>query len=92
LAQNTALFYFSLQPTFLIKNPMKKLLALSFCFFATVAIQILPVSAQTPANEGLGLRPPTLLEKAEEARTMVRTRKVLPNKLALDRLNSDRTL
>lgn len=46
--------------------------------------------AQTPGREGLGLREPTLAGRAEVLRKMVPTRKVLPNKLALDRLNAER--
>ncbi len=46
--------------------------------------------AQTVGREGLGLREPTLAGRAEVLRKMVPTRKVLPNKLALDRLNAER--
>jgi C1A family cysteine protease len=57
-----------------------------------VFIFLLPgwIFAQQPEPRALGLSQPTLAEQAEAARTMVRTKKVLPNKLALDRLNAER--
>ena len=48
------------------------------------------VFAQQPEPRALGLSKPSLAEMAESERTMVRTKKVLPNKLALERLNADR--
>jgi formylglycine-generating enzyme required for sulfatase activity len=43
-------------------------------------------------GESLGLLEPTLMEQAKMARTMVETRQVLPNKLALDRVTSERLM
>ena len=57
-----------------------------------VFVFLLPgwIFAQQSEPRALGLSQPTLAEQAEVSRTMVRTRKVLPNKLALDRLNAER--
>lgn len=59
-----------------------------FCLL--LAWGVLPALAQSHGEGGFGLRAPTLFEQAAVARRMVPTRKVLPNKLALDRLNADR--
>jgi C1A family cysteine protease len=48
--------------------------------------------SQQVESYSLGLSEPTLSEIAESARTMVRTQKVLPNKLAIERLNTERLL
>ena len=48
------------------------------------------VLAQQPEPHALGLSKPSLAEMAESARTMAWTQKVLPNKLAIDRLNAER--
>lgn len=48
------------------------------------------IFAQQPEPRALGLAKPSLAEMAESERTMVRTKKVLPNKLALERLNAER--
>lgn len=50
------------------------------------------VVAQQPGPRALGLSKPSVAEMAESARTMARTQKVLPNKLAIERLNSERLL
>ncbi|MFM8765141.1 MAG: hypothetical protein ACKOEZ_09950, partial [Spartobacteria bacterium] len=57
-----------------------------------IVVFLLPgwIFAQQPEPRALGLSQPTLAEQAEAARTMVRTKKVLPNKLALERLNAER--
>ncbi|MCX6973028.1 MAG: putative Ig domain-containing protein [Verrucomicrobia bacterium] len=65
--------------------PLLKCLLATFCLPCGMNLQ-----AQSIGEEGLGLKPPTLAEQAEAARTMVRTKKVLPNKLALERLNAER--
>ena len=59
---------------------------------ALIIVFLLPgwIFAQQPEPRALGLSQPSLAEQAEAARTMVRTKKVLPNKLALDRLNAER--
>jgi len=48
--------------------------------------------AQDSERRGLGLRPPTLAEMAEDARSQVRTKMVLPNKLAMERVRAERLL
>ena len=48
------------------------------------------VLAQQLEPHALGLSKPSLAEMAESARTMAWTQKVLPNKLAIDRLNAER--
>jgi hypothetical protein len=48
------------------------------------------VFAQQVEPHSLGLSKPSLAEMAESARTMAWTQKVLPNKLAIDRLNAER--
>lgn len=50
------------------------------------------IFAQQPEPHALGLSKPSVAEMAESARTMARTQKVLPNKLAIERLNAERLL
>ncbi len=64
-------------------------------FFVAVAVLILLISktfAQSSEEVATGLVPPNASQVAEMARTMVRTWKVLPNKLALQRLNAERLM
>jgi len=64
---------------------MKRCLILILLVFFSPSI-----FSQQAESHSLGLSAPTLSEMAEVARTMVRTKKVLPNKLALERLNAER--
>ena len=50
------------------------------------------IFAQQSEPQSLGLSKPSIAEMAESARTMPLTRKVLPNKLAIERLNAERLL
>jgi len=50
------------------------------------------IFAQQSEPHALGLSRPSIAEMAESARTMPLTRKVLPNKLAIERLNAERLL
>lgn len=50
------------------------------------------IFAQQSEPQSLGLSKPSIAEMAESARTMPLTRKVLPNRLAVERLNAERLL
>ncbi len=64
---------------------------MKLCFVLTLLVFFsASMFSQQAESHSLGLSEPTLSEMAESARTMVRTKKVLPNKLALERLNAER--